>query len=157
MTCAWLVCAALIFGLIPGLTFLESLAIAACITPTDPVLANSVVKGRFAEKRIPVSVRNLIAAESGANDGLGFPFIYLAIYLLARFNEDMTIGQEIGWWILDIWLYQIGLSVAIGAAIGYLARKAVKFAEHHNWIDHESWVGRIYAVSWHDNAQETAS
>jgi NhaP-type Na+/H+ or K+/H+ antiporter len=60
MTCAWLVCAAFIYGLIPGLTYLESLCISACITPTAPVLANSVVKGRFAEKYIPPHVRNLM-------------------------------------------------------------------------------------------------
>lgn len=60
MTAAWLISAAFIFALIPGLTFLESLCIAACVTPTDPVLANSVVKGRFAEKHIPPHIRNLM-------------------------------------------------------------------------------------------------
>ena len=60
MTCAWLVSAAFIFALIPKLTFLESLAIAACITPTDPVLANSVVKGRFADEHIAPHIRNLM-------------------------------------------------------------------------------------------------
>jgi NhaP-type Na+/H+ or K+/H+ antiporter len=60
MTAAWLVSAAFIFALIPGLTFLEALCIAACVTPTDPVLANSVVKGRFAEKHIPPHIRNLM-------------------------------------------------------------------------------------------------
>ena len=78
------------------------------------------------------------AAESGANDGLGFPFIYLAIYLLSRFVDDMSIGKEIGWWIVDVWIYQIALSCAIGAVIGYLARKALRFAEEKKLIDHES-------------------
>ena len=45
MTTAWFVCSLLVWGLIPGLTFLESLVIGACITPTDPVLANSICKG----------------------------------------------------------------------------------------------------------------
>lgn len=40
MTIAWFVSSLLIWGLIPGLTFLECLVIAACVTPTDPVLAN---------------------------------------------------------------------------------------------------------------------
>lgn len=60
MTIAWLVSAAFVYALIPGLTFLEALCIAACVTPTDPVLANSVVKGRFAEKYIPPHVRNIM-------------------------------------------------------------------------------------------------
>ncbi|KAK9897124.1 Sodium/hydrogen exchanger [Cystobasidium minutum MCA 4210] len=140
MTIAWLVSAAFVYALIPGITFLEALCIAACVTPTDPVLANSVVKGRFAEKYIPPHVRNIIAAEAGANDGLGFPFIFLAIYLMARFIDNRSIGQEIGWWIVDVWLYQIALSIAIGAVIGFLAMKSVKFAEQHNMIDHESFL-----------------
>jgi len=47
MTTAWFVCGGLIYGLIPGLTFLESLVIGSCVTPTDPVLANSICKGEY--------------------------------------------------------------------------------------------------------------
>lgn len=57
---------------------------------------------------------------------------------MARFIDNRSIGQEIGWWIVDVWLYQIALSIAIGAVIGFLAMKSVKFAEQHNMIDHES-------------------
>jgi len=35
----------LIYALIPDLTFLSSLAVAACLTPTDPILAAAVVGG----------------------------------------------------------------------------------------------------------------
>lgn len=45
MTFGWLLIGLLIWGLIPNLSFLESLVIAACIVPTDPVLANSICKG----------------------------------------------------------------------------------------------------------------
>lgn len=69
MTCAWFSTALLVWALIPGLTFLESLAVAAAVTPTDPVLANSITKGRFAEKHVPSNVRDIIVAEAGANDG----------------------------------------------------------------------------------------
>lgn len=37
MQFGWFVTAALIFAIIPGLSFLSSLCIAACVTPTDPV------------------------------------------------------------------------------------------------------------------------
>jgi len=45
MTTAWFICGLLVWALIPGLTFLESLVIGSCVTPTDPVLANSICKG----------------------------------------------------------------------------------------------------------------
>ena len=47
MLSAWFVTGLLIWGLIPGLTYLEALVISACVTPTDPVLANSICKGKL--------------------------------------------------------------------------------------------------------------
>ncbi|SPO23450.1 related to Na+/H+-exchanging protein [Ustilago trichophora] len=137
MTTAWFATALLIWGLIPNLTFLESLCIAAAVTPTDPVLANSITTGRYAEKHVPANVRNIIVAESGANDGLGFPFLYLAIYLLARTGEDKgsSVGTEIGRWVYAVVIYQILLSIAFGSLVGYLARKSLKWAEARSYID----------------------
>lgn len=37
--------------------------IGACISPTDPILSNSVLKGRFADQHIPMRIRYLISAE----------------------------------------------------------------------------------------------
>lgn len=45
MLIAWFLTSLLIWGLIPGLTYLECLVIGACATPTDPVLANVICKG----------------------------------------------------------------------------------------------------------------
>jgi NhaP-type Na+/H+ or K+/H+ antiporter len=121
MTCAWLVSSLLIWALFPGLKFLEALIIGSCVTPTDPVLANSITKGRFADKHVPKHVRNIIVAESGANDGLGFPFLFLALYLLLykrSYEGVSTLGGAMGKWFYEIWAYQILLSVVEGAVIG---------------------------------------
>ncbi|KDN42068.1 hypothetical protein K437DRAFT_257997 [Tilletiaria anomala UBC 951] len=143
MTCAWFTSALLIWGIIPGLSFLESLCLAAAVTPTDPVLANSITKGRFAEKHVPVNVRNILVAESGANDGLGFPFMYLAIYLIQRLpggeDEGLSVGDEIGRWGYSAVLYQIGVSIAYGAVVGYIARKTLKWAEARQYIDKDNF------------------
>lgn len=137
MTTAWFATALLIWGLIPNLTFLESLCIGAAVTPTDPVLANSITNGRYAEKHVPGNVRNIIVAESGANDGLGFPFLYLAIYLLGRNGEDAgtSVGTEVGRWVYAVVIYQILVSIAYGSLVGYLARKTLKWAESRSYID----------------------
>ncbi|EPQ26792.1 uncharacterized protein PFL1_05770 [Pseudozyma flocculosa PF-1] len=137
MTTAWLVTALLVWGLIPDLTFLESLCIASSLAPTDPVLANSITNGRFAEKYVPTNVRNILVAESGANDGLGFPFLYLAIYLLARNGEDAntSVATEVGRWVYAVVIYQILLSICFGALLGYVARKTLRWAEARSYID----------------------
>ncbi|KAK4058794.1 hypothetical protein OIO90_000240 [Microbotryomycetes sp. JL221] len=139
MTVAWFICGGFIHLLIPSLTFLESLCISACITPTDPILANAIVKGRFAEKYVPKAVRDLISAESGANDGLGYPFIFITFFLMERQINDWNYGLVVGHWVVSTWLYQIALACAIGAVIGYAARKTVKVAHRKQLIDHESF------------------
>lgn len=71
-----MVSASLIYGLIPGLDFLSSLVIAAGVTPTDPILAASVVgKGKYAQDHVPAHLRHLLQSESGCNDGAAFPFL----------------------------------------------------------------------------------
>ncbi|KAJ9074184.1 hypothetical protein DSO57_1008998 [Entomophthora muscae] len=118
MFATWLISGAIIYLVFP-LSYLEALLISACITPTDPVLANSIVKGRFAENNVPIHVRHIISAESGANDGLGFPYLFFAIFML-KYSTTM---EALGNWVLLIWGYQILLAIIIGAIVGYLARK----------------------------------
>lgn len=60
----WLLSSAIIYGPFGDrFTALESLALGACLTPTDPILASSIVKGKFAEEHIPESVRILLSIE----------------------------------------------------------------------------------------------
>ncbi|GAA5896262.1 hypothetical protein JCM8208_001828 [Rhodotorula glutinis] len=140
MTAGWFISAGFILLFVPALTFLEALAISACITPTDPILANAIVKGRYAEKHVPKAVRDIISAESGANDGLGFPFLFIALNLMQRSNHGRDIGQSIAHWIVTTWLYQIFMSCAIGAVIGFLAAKSLKFCHARQLVDHESFL-----------------
>lgn len=133
MFAAWLVSGAIIYAFFP-LSYLEALVIASCITPTDPVLANSIVKGRFAEKHVPAHVRDIISAESGANDGLGFPYLFFAIFML----EYSTPREALGEWVMMIWGYQILLSAAVGVLAGYAARKVLRYAHEHRLVDKES-------------------
>ncbi|ORY61930.1 Sodium/hydrogen exchanger family-domain-containing protein [Leucosporidium creatinivorum] len=140
MILAWFVAGGFLKLFIPSLTFLEALCISSCVTPTDPILANAIVKGRYAEKYVPKAVRDIISAESGANDGLGYPFMFITIFLMQRKEDHASIGTVIGHWIVSTWLYQIGLACAIGAVIGYIARKTLKEAHNRQLIDHESFL-----------------
>jgi NhaP-type Na+/H+ or K+/H+ antiporter len=96
----WFVSAGLIYALIPRLKFLSSLVIAACLTPTDPILAAAVVGGKWADKHVPAHIRHLLAAESGCNDGAAFPFLFISIYLII----DKNTGQAIKDWLLILWI-----------------------------------------------------
>ncbi|KAJ2031055.1 hypothetical protein H4S03_006791 [Coemansia sp. S3946] len=136
MIVMWLVTAGIIH-LMFDLSFKQSLLIASCAAPTDPILANSVVKGRYAEANVPKNVRDALSAESGINDGLGLPFLYFALYLL---NESFSTGHAMGRWFYWIWCYNILLSVVIGIVVGYVARKLLRLAEAYDLIDKESFL-----------------
>ncbi|KAJ2726440.1 hypothetical protein GGI07_000578 [Coemansia sp. Benny D115] len=140
MTWMWLT-TAVILMLVFRLGFLESLVIASCVAPTDPVLANSIVRGRFAETKVPVHVRNIISAESGANDGLGYPYLYLALYLLRFANASEALTR----WLAVVVLWEVAMSVVFGAFIGWAARRLLQFARRKEWIDHDSFFS--FAVS----------
>ncbi|ORY49002.1 hypothetical protein BCR33DRAFT_15985 [Rhizoclosmatium globosum] len=132
MIVKWLVSAVGIYWIM-GMSFLDALVISACITPTDPVLANSIVKGKFAERHVPLNVRLILSAESGANDGLGTPFMLLAIYL-----QRLPVGQAIFEWSWKVVLYQVVLASLIGIGFGYLAKRTLKKSVKRGWIDKES-------------------
>ncbi|RFU31263.1 hypothetical protein B7463_g5070, partial [Scytalidium lignicola] len=137
MTFGWLVTSLFIWWMITPLSWLESLCCAACVTATDPVLASSVVgKGKFA-KRVPKHLRDLLSAESGCNDGMAFPFIYLALYLI-QYNLS---AKEVSFhWIVYTILYECIFGAVYGFLIGYIGRHGIKYAEKHDLVDRESFL-----------------
>jgi Na(+)/H(+) antiporter len=137
MTFGWLITSLFIWWMVPPLNWLESLVCAACVTATDPVLASSVVgKGKFA-KRVPKHLRDLLSAESGCNDGMAFPFIYLSFYI---YQYRPQVGEVwLNWFCITV-LYECILGAIFGFAIGYFARHAIKLAERKGLIDRESFL-----------------
>lgn len=137
MTWGWLITSLFIWWMVPPLNWLEGLVCAACVTATDPVLASSVVgKSKFA-KRVPKHLRDLLSAESGCNDGMAFPFIYLSYYI---WHLRPKAGEVIKEWICVTILYECVAGAIVGFLIGYCARHAIKLAERKQLIDRESFL-----------------
>ena len=138
MTFGWLVTSLFIWAVFHGeLNWLDSLTCAACVTATDPVLASSVVgKGKFA-KRVPKHLRDLLSAESGCNDGMAFPFIYLALYLVQYRPNANEVALN---WICITILYECIFGAIYGFIVGYIARRAIRAAHEKNLIDRESFL-----------------
>ena len=137
MTFGWLVTSLFIWWLIEPLSWLESLMCAACVTATDPVLASSVVgKGKFA-KRVPKHLRDVLSAESGCNDGMAFPFIYLSFYLI---HYKLDAAHVTYHWFCNVVLYECIFGAFYGVCIGYFGRHAIKWADRRGLIDRESFL-----------------
>ncbi|OWU84752.1 sodium:proton antiporter [Oceanicola sp. 22II-s10i] len=100
-----------------GLTLAGALVLGAVLAPTDPVLAGDVQIGPPLEGR-EHPVRFTLTTEAGLNDGLAFPFVYLAIHV-AMAPEG---GWLLDWALLDV-LYRIVVGAVIGAGIGWIVAR----------------------------------
>lgn len=144
MTFGWLIVSVFVWQLIPEFDWLDGLVVAACITATDPVLASSVVgKGKFA-KRVPKHLRDLLSAESGCNDGMAFPFIYLSLYLI-QYKRDA--GDVSFHWVVYVILYECIFGAIFGFLVGYIARHGIKYSERNNLIDRESLLVFYFVIA----------
>lgn len=90
-----------------GLDWVESLLIAAILTPTDPVFAAALV----GNDRVPPRLRHLLNVESGVNDGLILPFVVLFL-AIAKGSDDLHLG-ELG--------SELALGLVIGVAVPWVA------------------------------------
>ncbi|KAK1753659.1 Cation/H+ exchanger [Echria macrotheca] len=168
MTIMWLFTTLCLLATVPKITLLAALVIGSCVTCTDPILSQAIAKGPFADKYVARDLREIISSEAGANDGFGFPFLMLAVYLirhadipgagektghaerglaflLARSEEGVGrlgggVGEALKNWFVETWLYIVLMSVAIGAVVGFGSMFALKFALRRKWIDSESYL-----------------
>lgn len=145
MTTMWLISSLIMWTVVPDLPFLHALAVAACITPTDPILSNTIVRGKFADRHVPKPLQNIIIAESGANDGLGYPFLFLALYLIKYNNQADGATTILTLWFGETWGYTILLSAVYGAAVGWLAKGLLHWAEEKRFVDRESFL--VFAIA----------
>ena len=144
MTIGWLILGLFIWLLIPGINFADALLISSATTPTDPILCQSVIAGKYAQK-LPGHMRNLLAAESAVNDGMAFPFLYLALYLIIYPGNGRLIVKD---WFSIIILYECVFGIFLGCVIGYIGRVTIKFAETRNMIDRESFLAFYIMLSF---------
>ena len=98
-----------------GYSVATAMLLGAVLAPTDPVLAGDVqVHGPGEGGEDPV--RFALTSEAGLNDGLAFPFVWLAVALaLASGDAPMDWNR---WLALDV-LWRVVGGVAIGALMGY--------------------------------------
>ena len=138
---------------------MQSLVIGSCVTCTDPILSQAIAKGPFADKYVARHLREIISSEAGMNDGFGFPFLMLGVYLMRHANESpptsessahaATImprsgevgrqgggpGVAIGNWVLETWLYYILMGAVYGVVVGYTSLHALRYSLRRYAVD----------------------
>ncbi|MDQ0798598.1 cation:proton antiporter [Arthrobacter sp. SLBN-112] len=104
-----------------GLGLGAALLVAASLAPTDPVLASEVQVGEPADEEDGVEkedeVRFGLTSEAGLNDGLAFPFVYLAIAISVAGASPSAWFPE--WFGVDV-LWRLALGLLVGFLTGKL-------------------------------------
>jgi NhaP-type Na+/H+ or K+/H+ antiporter len=113
-----------------------ALIIGACLSPTDPVLAASVLSRSRFSSRVPKRLKDLLSAESACNDGVSFPFLYIGIMAL----KYSSTGEAIKEWFLITILWQCTLGLVMGLIIGVCANKILRFSDSRSYISQPSFV-----------------
>lgn len=113
----------LLIGLVLGVGLTTALLLGAIITPTDPVVAEGIVTGTFAREHLPARTRHLLSAESAANDGLAYLFVFLPILLLTD-----PVEQAWSRWFVETILWDVGAAAVVGGTVGYFAARAQEWS-----------------------------
>jgi sodium/hydrogen antiporter len=98
----------------------------AALSPTDPVLASSVVTGTPAEEDLPGRDRQVLSLESAANDGLALPLVLVAIAVAGAASGGEAALES---------LWQVGGALAVGVVLGWTGGRAIRTGEEHGATD----------------------
>ena len=139
MVVMWAISTLLVY-LILDLPFWLAALIGAIVTPTDPIAASPIVTGSVAEQNIPERLRNAISFESGANDGLGYLFVFFPFLMLTHSADD-----ALSRWVLHTLFWQVGAATVFGLLLGYTAGKLLRWSDELNAIQSDWRL--IYTVA----------
>jgi NhaP-type Na+/H+ or K+/H+ antiporter len=120
--------AALLFK---DLSLFELALLATMVAPTDAALGKAVVTN----KTVPNPVRQGLNVESGLNDGICVPILFVFLALATD-----KAGEE-GPWRLAMMLAaeEIGIGLAVGLLLAVLAVGLLKVARRRYWLT-ETWI-----------------
>ena len=119
--------AAVFFG---ALSVPEALVLAVLLAPTDAALGQAVVT----EPRLPSRIRQGLNVESGLNDGICVPLLFI---VLAVAEAD---ADQVGWaHAVRLVIEEIGYGLIGGVVAGALAAAALNFGTRRNMIE-QSWL-----------------
>jgi NhaP-type Na+/H+ or K+/H+ antiporter len=121
-----------------GLSIPAALLIGAAMAPTDPVMASDVQVGPPMSGKED-TVRLTLTAEAGLNDGLAFPFVYLAIAAAAAAAspESVALSEFLARWLLIDLLYRCAAGFAIGVLCGWVLGRIIFHYPRNAPLAHE--------------------
>ena len=104
-----------------GLSYVDCLLFGALIAPTDPIAVLAMVK----KMNLSSTTETRIAGESLFNDGIGV-VLFLTLLSIKKLGVENVSAESIG----SLFATEVFGGIALGALIGYLGLKLVKYIEN---------------------------
>jgi NhaP-type Na+/H+ or K+/H+ antiporter len=131
----------------PDLPLIEVAILATMLAPTDAALGSSVVTN----PKVPGEIREALNVESGLNDGICVPVLFLLLALETQ-AETLTGGASLA---LRLVVEEIGIGLICGLVLAGLGWWLVKRLSGGSWVD-EGWrqiAGLALALGCFTSAQ----
>jgi NhaP-type Na+/H+ or K+/H+ antiporter len=110
----------------PGLGLFDVCLLATMLAATDAALGKGVVTNQA----VPERVREGLNAESGLNDGLAVPFLFMFLALATgATHPDQSTELAV-----KLVLKEIGIGIAVAVVLVNIAVPMLRFARDHGWI-----------------------
>ena len=112
------------------LNLMEIAILATMLAPTDAALGKAVVT----DESVPPKIREGLNVESGLNDGICVPILFLFLALATKTDFEGSTSML----AIKLVIEQIGIGIATGITLTLLGSWLIKFFAERGWIT-ESW------------------
>jgi NhaP-type Na+/H+ or K+/H+ antiporter len=110
----------------PGFELAAVALIAVILSPTDAALGQAIITN----ESVPETTREGINVESGLNDGICLPPIFILLFLL---GADLSDVPHHDW--VSFTLMQLLMAPVAGAIVGFGGGRLIDLAARRNWVD----------------------
>ncbi len=118
------------FFIFKGFSWIELGILATMLAPTDAALGKAVVSN----PAVPVKIRESLNVESGLNDGICVPVLFLLLAFFASQSGE-SLSSFYGLALLG---KEIGIGLLVGCTIAYAGYRLIQFSTKRFWLS-ESW------------------
>ena len=112
------------------LTIFEAAALGAMLAATDAALGKAVITN----KKVPSRLREGLNVESGLNDGLCVPILFVFIALELGAEEGVGSGL-----VIKLLAEELGIGLAVGVVLAGLGAMLLRACWRRRWVT-ETWV-----------------
>jgi NhaP-type Na+/H+ or K+/H+ antiporter len=114
------------YALFAGIGLVSIALLATMLAPTDAALGKAVITN----ESVPEKIRESLNVESGLNDGICVPILFILLALATEGAGDVGTASL----ALTLITQSIGIGLAIGLTVSFLGAYLLRFSQLHNLL-----------------------